>query len=137
MTPGPASRIVSELAEEESYSDRTADRHHRELALRKPTLEFRRTLARIRHGGCGKHRGPAGSASSTDLEQCHGAPSRTRESPRGCCSGESMHGRRAAADVEAEMLHQLRGAYMCPSRIPMPWSDMVLVTCALVKHQEG
>jgi len=39
-------------AEEEADSDRAADRHHGELALREPALEFGRALGRAGRSGC-------------------------------------------------------------------------------------
>ena len=78
--------------EEESHPDRTTDRHHGKLALREPALELERALGRVRQGRCGSHRSATRSASFTYSEPSHGVPSRTRESPRWCCSGELMRG---------------------------------------------
>src|ERR1700678_2776641 len=60
-------------AKEEADADGATDGHHGELALREPALELVRALL-------------------SSLDRCHAAPFRTRESPRGCCSGRSMRG---------------------------------------------
>src|ERR1700739_958602 len=72
-------------AKKKPYSDRTADGHHGELALRERAAELGRILARA--GRLESHWRPGGSTLFIASEPCQGVPSRTRESRRGGCTG--------------------------------------------------
>ena len=74
-------------------------------------LELGRALGRVRPADR-SHRRPAGSRLFIDPEPCHGVPSRTRESPRGCCSGRIDARMTPVSRLDAQALHQPRCVHM-------------------------